>query len=549
MHCCFARIYKQRLLNIHFKILIPVITFFLFYQCAQIVPLNGGEKDTTPPDLKSATPENHSLNFSSSSIKLVFNEKIQLLNPNENILIIPKTTTPIQWKVNNKTLEIILPENLNKNTTYKIIFNKCIADLTERNTIDYLEYIFSTGASIDSFYIKGNVKNAWTLEPENNILIALYDSTTYDSILLKEKPLYFSRTKKDGNYEIKNLPNKLFKIAAFSDNNNNMIYDPLKEKIDLKDTLIQASKDSVLHFLIAEEKPTKNFRKKYFFINNNQIAIIYSFPDQYKIIHSNNNVLILNDSLHHSDTCRVLFALTDSLQLVLQTSTHTDSIFIPVATTAPKIATLKLKTLPDNIQSIFSPIILQSDFWMDTSYFKNKILLYKSHDTLNPLNIQSFVKVNPHQIIINYPLEANTNYILKTPIPMHNNKDSVLYQKINFKTNAPDNFAQLNLNILFPEKKHYLIALCNHQHKIIYSQNIDLPLSASNLQTIAFKNILPDTYILKIIQDDNDNHQWDTHQNVLNRKKKQKAEKIFIYTKSIKLINNWDVVIDWKDVK
>ncbi len=549
MHCCLARIYKHHLLNIHLKILIPTITFFLFYQCAQIVPLNGGEKDTTPPDLKSTTPENHSLNFSSSSIKFVFNEKIQLLNPNDNILIIPKTTTPIQWKINNKILEIILPENLNKNTTYKIIFNKCIADLTERNTIDYLEYIFSTGTSIDSFYIKGTVKNAWTLEPESNILIALYDSTIYDSILLKEKPLYFSRTKKDGNYEIKNLPNKPFKIAAFSDNNNNMVYDPLKEKIDLKDTLIQPSKDSVHHFLIAEEKPTKNFRKKYLFINNNQIAIIYSFPDQYKIIHSNNNVLILNDSLHHSDTCRILFTPTDSLQLVLQTSTHTDSIFTPVAATAPKIATLKLKTLPDNIQSIFSPIILQSDFWMDTSYFKNKIFLYKSRDTLNPLNIQAFVKVNVHQIIINYPLEANTNYTLKIPIPMHNNKDSVFYQKINFKTNAPDNFAQLKLNILFPEKKHYLIALCNPQHKIIYSQNIDLPLSASNLQTIVFKNILPDTYILKIIQDDNNNHQWDTHQNVLNRKKKQKAEKIFIYPKSIKLINNWDVIIDWKDVK
>ena len=127
----------------------------LFSECAQIVPLTGGEKDTSPPDLISVIPSDLTKNFKAEIILFKFNERIQLKNPGDNIIMVPATDTKPKWKVNKKELEIILPPNLKPNTTYKLMFNKAIADLTESNAIDYLEYVFSTGEIIDSNFIKG----------------------------------------------------------------------------------------------------------------------------------------------------------------------------------------------------------------------------------------------------------------------------------------------------------------------------------------------------------------------------------------------------------
>ncbi|MEW6774608.1 MAG: hypothetical protein AB1304_11525, partial [Bacteroidota bacterium] len=135
------------------------------------------------------------------------------------------------------------------------------------------------------------------------------------------------------------------------------------------------------------------------------------------------------------------------------------------------------------------------------------------------------------------------------PVKSIDSKDTIFFQTFKIKANSSENYAQLKINTLFPDKKNYIIALCNTQHKIIYSKYITLPITASNKQTIEFNNVIPDTYILKLIQDNNQNKKWDTHQNLLHPSKKYFAEKIFIYPKNIKLINNWDVILDWNDVR
>jgi hypothetical protein len=60
------------------KILIVLAVCGLFYRCAQVVPLSGGKKDTTPPKLLEAVPSPSSLNFNSAGIVLRFDEYVQL---------------------------------------------------------------------------------------------------------------------------------------------------------------------------------------------------------------------------------------------------------------------------------------------------------------------------------------------------------------------------------------------------------------------------------------------------------------------------------------
>lgn len=530
------------------NIFLSLITMIVFTKCAQIVPLTGGQRDTHPPKILNISPNNYTKNFSSKKIYFTFNEKIQLINPNDNIIIVPSLSKKLEWNIKNKTIELYLPDSLQNNITYKIIFNKTIADLAEKNTVPYYEYVFSTGNYIDSFYIKGNVKNAFTLNNEKNTLIALYNESENDSVVLKNKPLYFTKSDENGNFIIKNLPDSKFKIYAYSDINNNFKYDPVKEKIDLKKYSMNPEKDSIINFFISEEYPSKIFLKKVYLKNNYQIHLIYSYPDKYKILNPSNRYFILNDSLNYSDTCKIMIYNTDTAHLIIKNSTDIDTIITTVRKQKHSTNQFNINYLHNSLHPFFLPIVLTSDFWIDTNQTKNKILLYKKSDSLNPLSIKS-IQYLPDKIIIPFPLEPNTTYILKTPIIPIDTKDSIVYQKIEFKTNNIENYSQLKINILFPDKKKYIVALCNLQHKIIYSKNISIPIAASNQQSIEFKNVLPDNYILKIIQDDNQNNKWDTHSNILNSSKRHFAEIFYIYPKPIKLINNWDVNLDWKEVK
>ena len=523
------------------------LLILLFYQCAQIMPLTGGEKDRVPPKLVSTFPENKSIQIIPQKIIFTFDEKIQLINPNENIIIIPKLKHPLKWAVKNKTLEVLISDTLQKNTTYKIILNKAVADLTERNTLDNVEYVFSTGKALDSLYIKGIVQNAYTLDKEKSVLVALYDEQYNDSIVLKEKPLYFTRTNADGSYFIEHLPAKSFKLIAYTDNNNNFYYDPLKEKIGFTEKPINPEKDSIIDLLITEEQPSKNLLKRYYTPDPYHIFLIYNFPDRYKLVYSNNQLQIINDSIP-SDTCKILVKPADSVLFVIKNSFQQDTIKVTLPIKKKFKAQFSVLHNPQQYP-YFKHIILNANHWIDSNWIANKIIMYKDKDSIHLVQLNKYLRFTQDKIFIDYPLQPNTSYVLKLPVKSMNSSDSIEYQKIVIKTNSAENYAQLTINILFPEKKNYIVALCNMQHKIIYTHHIYLPISASNLQSVTFKNIQPDTYLIKIIQDDNINHQWDKHKYLLHYPNKQFAEKIFIYPKPIKLINNWDVVIDWKDLK
>ncbi|MEW6773382.1 MAG: Ig-like domain-containing protein, partial [Bacteroidota bacterium] len=383
-----------------------IILVFLFQKCAQIVPLTGGKKDTSAPQLLSVHPPNYSKNFLEKKIIFSFNEKIQLINPYTNIILIPQSNKNLEWKIKNKTLEIVLPDSLQPNTTYRIILNKTIADLTEKNTLDNYEYIFSTGNFIDSFYIKGNVKDAYTLSNQKTVLIALYNEPANDSIILKEKPFYFTKTNDDGNFIIKNLPNRKLKAFAYSDNNNNFNYDPIKEKIDLYPYLVNPDKDRILNFLIAEEQPNRNNIKKIQVINPYLIHVIYSYPDKYELLQNDKNIFLINDSTY-SDTCKILVHSIDTAKIIIKNSTQTDTIKIPISKkSSQKLQYTQLHQF-NNQQPFYSPIILQSNFWIDTNVVKKEIQFFNQSDTIHSIPLNNHLKPFPHQIIINYPLQQN----------------------------------------------------------------------------------------------------------------------------------------------
>jgi len=133
-----------------------ILTIFLIVKiqvlsvgCANIIPPDGGFKDSIPPILSRASPADSSSNFSEKKITLTFDEYITVQNPNQELIMspVPKQEPEIESKL--KTLIIRLKDTLEPNTTYTLNFGNAIKDVNEGNIARNFTYIFSTGRTFD----------------------------------------------------------------------------------------------------------------------------------------------------------------------------------------------------------------------------------------------------------------------------------------------------------------------------------------------------------------------------------------------------------------
>ena len=185
-----------------------LLGFLLFCGCANIAPPNGGEKDTFPPKLISAKPENKSVFFNSTNITLKFDEYIQLKNSNL-IQISPNCGEKLSISQRGKQIEIALNCSLEKNTTYSINFGNSIIDLNEGNELTNFKYIFSTGSDLDSLKVEGEVHQLYNDNDDQGVLIALYKDTISDT------PYYYTFSEPNGQFEIENIKKNNYILYAF----------------------------------------------------------------------------------------------------------------------------------------------------------------------------------------------------------------------------------------------------------------------------------------------------------------------------------------------
>ena len=139
-----------------------ILIFLSLFRCANMARPTGGPKDSIPPKILSETPPNFTRNFDAKQIVLQFDEYIKLTNQNKEFSISPDLDKQPEYKVRKKSLHIILPDSLEKNTTYTINFGKGLVDYNEGNPIVNYNYVFSTGPELDSLSVAGSVKNAFT---------------------------------------------------------------------------------------------------------------------------------------------------------------------------------------------------------------------------------------------------------------------------------------------------------------------------------------------------------------------------------------------------
>lgn len=247
---------KKNNLFIFLIIVFSVVQAMVLNGCANIIPPTGGLKDSLPPVLLVSLPKDSTLNFNANKITLTFDEYVLLDDNVSQDLIVspnPETMPVVEAKLKNVTIK--LKDSLKPNTTYSINFGNSLKDVNEGNKLKNFTYVFSTGGTLSTGTLRGNVKLAETGATDSTLIVLLY-SNLNDSAVKKTKPDYYTRLDSSGNFRFRFLPAETFAVYVVP-NDYSKRYDDSTKLFAFYNTPVKVSDnpDSIKLYAYEQEKP------------------------------------------------------------------------------------------------------------------------------------------------------------------------------------------------------------------------------------------------------------------------------------------------------
>jgi Bacterial Ig-like domain len=231
--------------------------------CANIIPPTGGPRDTIPPVLVNANPQNFDLHFTGNKIVFTFNEYLDLKDIHQNLVVSPTPKSDPTVEVKLKTITVRLKDSLRPNTTYSFDFGKAIRDINEGNILKNFTYTFSTGSYIDSMEFSGKVLLAENGKKDSTLIVMLHTKMD-DSAVAKEKPRYFTRVDSAGNFRFRYLKPGTYAIYAMKDESGLKEYTSKSQLFAFADTpiVVQENYEPVLLYAYADTTGSAKPQKK-----------------------------------------------------------------------------------------------------------------------------------------------------------------------------------------------------------------------------------------------------------------------------------------------
>jgi uncharacterized protein (DUF2141 family) len=535
-----------------FSKVILLLTPIVLTGCASVTTPTGGPKDEAPPELVESNPANGQKNFKGQSIELTFNEDLKLKDPKEEILITPSPGKNNSFTV-KKNKVIIEPENpWEENTTYSINFREGIQDITEGNPAENLRLAFSTGETIDSLSVEGNVAFTFSEKVPEKITVALYQSDTFN--IFNHTPTYFTKINKEGFFSIQNLKRGYYYIYAFDDKNKNLKVESKTEKFGFTSSpiLLTENKDSLkINLIMVDARPPAitsirhTTETSLIRINKNADSIRISLADKSKALATfgdTKNELIFYHDFENTDSLKVDLFIRDSVQQQL------DTIFY-IKRTETKVA-----------KEGFSLKEISSNYNLQTKNFKHEISFNKPIAEINTdsiyIKIDSLTTINfsdkdlkidtlNHKVSIETKIEIieeeQSEKSKKKDKPyLRIGKGAIIsYQSDSSKsitkeiTILKEDDTGLVTGSIETKEENFIIQLLTTNDVLIQELR--------NQKNFSIKFLKPDTYKVRIIIDTNGNGKWDAG----NFLQKIEPEKI-IYFKSEENKYTFPIRANWE---
>ena len=555
------------------RLLLLYISFSL--GCAQVRPLTGGEKDTIPPNIINSLPVEFSTNINPDMFFFEFDELVDASKLKEKLIISPYYDGSFDVKAKKNTISISFDSAFNKNTTYIFSFADGVVDVTEQNPSIRSKYVFSTGGVIDSSYVSGVVRDPLKNEPIKDALVGLYSEK--DSLdLFHKKPIYFSSTNEDGLFKIDNVKKGRYSVYAFNDENKNFQAEFKKEKFGFVDSEVEVgeSLEKIYIPLFNEDlTPLKLLRARergsFVEVVFNKDILEYNVCCDERIVFglTDNNILTLYQKTPINDSLLIKIKATD-----LYKNNLLDSFYVSFNNEIKYEHNLKTsldlntQNIDDTVEFTFKTNVPLLDYNInhiavkkDTINLPVRFVKYKSKKVNNNtikgklyVESDSVVKYikdlkekiiadslsykndSVYRVVSNYYKKQNTSNFdleIKKGSLYTFNKDSVDAITKELKVRGTEYYGSLAGNLsVNTDDKNYIVELINEN----FSETIINNKSGLDFE---FKNIPPGKYLLRVIEDENNNNKWD----YFSVKNKKKSERIIYYSNLIEVLSNWSI--------
>jgi len=545
------------------------------FSCAQVKPLTGGEKDTIPPNIIKSIPERFSTNTNSDYFFFEFDELIDASTLREKLIISPFYDGSFEVKTKKNTITIFFDSLFEDNTTYIFNFADGVTDVTERNPSLNSKFVFSTGDKIDSSYVSGIIHNPLKNELVEGALVGLYNKE--DSLdLFHKKPVYFSLTDEGGRFRIENLKKDEYTIYAFFDENNNLQAEYKKELFGfLEESILIGDSIENLYIPIFNEDLTnlELLRKRE---RGSVVDLVYNKKiKEYKVSCvenisyslSDNNLLSVYRNKVQKDSVFLKVSVKDVNNYIAEdsfyikfgeevnTNNETKSSFKLKSNNADDTIEFKLETNKplikysiDNVEIKYDTVELPKKFY---GYYTKK----KSN---NLIEGKMFIQVDSaskyiekikkdiiadslgfendsiYKSVSGYYKRLNTSKLsleIKKGSIITIDNDSIKTIKEDLRIRGKDYYGGLSGSIVNIENnKNIIVELVNEK----FTQIINNKMKGYSFD---FQNIPPGKYYLRVIEDKNNNYEWDYY----SIKKKIDSERITYYPELIEVLSNWTI--------
>ena len=520
-----------------------VISALVIFGCAKRGNPSGGPIDSIPPVLVNASPKLNSINFDSDEIRLTFDEWIKLENIQDQLIISPPIDkssyeiTPLSGVTKKVFLRFL--DSLNPKTTYTINFGNSIQDNNENNPLTFFSYTFSTGETIDSLFIMGNIIDAFDQETDDYISLQLYrvDSLFKDSIIYLDKPTYISNTLDSTNYKFQNLKEGKYLLIALKDLDNNYFFDPFYDKIGFMDSLIILPRDSIIDLKLFKEETDLVWEKPHF-INSEKIGFgYYGRLDMDKIkIESN-----IPDSVNFVFTKEEDI---DTLNLWLSKNSFDSLNFKLVESDTTKLTTVKFDRKKDSLMDSLnlSPKTINVIDLNESFKISSNIPIDNVEDSLisvrdiDSLVIPFSTKINSqlNDVFISFDVSPSDKYnIFVKPNAIKDIRGSV-NDTLNYNvvSQTLEDYGNIFLDIVGGNNSKYILQLLNSNNEIIKEYK-----NAYSNSSYTFNYVRPGKYTFRLIEDLNSNDMWDTGNYI----KRKQPEPVYYFPSEIDVRANWDL--------
>ena len=525
------------------KIIYTILSLAIVSGCAKRGSPTGGPIDSIPPVLVNANPKLNSTNFDSEEIRLTFDEFVKLDKVQDQLIISPpveksayeiKPLTGVTKKVFLKLID-----TLDANTTYTINFGNSIKDNNENNPLTFFSYTFSTGETIDSLYVKGNISDAYDIVTDEYVSIHLYriDSTLNDSIIFNKRPTYISNSLDSTSYTFKNLRQGKYLIVAMKDVDNNYFFDPFYDKIGFIDSLITLPKDSIIDFKLFKEE-TELIWDKPHFLNSEKIGFGYYGKLDF-------NKLVIDSSL--PDSVEYTFTKDiekDTIYLWLTKNSFDSLNFNLIEKDTTKLTTVKFDRKRDTLIDSLSisaktanVIHLRESFKLTSNIpikkIEDSLISIKDIDSIS-VPFATLLNDNLDEIDIKFEVSPSDNYrIFILPEAIRDIKgvtnDSLQF---NLVSQALEDYGNIYLDVIRNSQSKFILHLLNSSGDVIREYN-----NVNQNSTFNFDYIRPGKYTFRLIEDSNNNNVWDTG----NYLKRVKPEPVYYFPSELEVRANWDL--------